>query len=99
MRMAIVVTTIIVLLIRDYALATWVTSSFHISQNKRIIDMSGAELAKFLNKSIVILDQRTNRTYTAKIMDATHQYGKLRLKVSEKGSWFEPTATELKNVF
>jgi hypothetical protein len=60
--------------------------------------MTGADLAKYLNKSIMLVDQRTQRSYTATIKNAKYEWGKLRLQVAE-GTWFEPTAKELKNVY
>jgi hypothetical protein len=55
-----------------------------------------AKMAKVIGKTFTIRDTRTDATYEATVTDAKEMYGKLRVQVDHKATWFEPNWNELK---
>jgi hypothetical protein len=53
------------------------------------------EMAKIINKTFTIYDERTGEPYSTMIMDARESWGKLQVQVGDSKKWFEPNHKEL----
>ena len=58
--------------------------------------LSARQAVNMLGKTIHIFDKRTGATYAQTIVDVKEDWGRIRIRTSQNGPWFEPTAEEMR---